>query len=407
MDRDTRLSIGGLHYITGYSCALFTAFPVHDGDAFLWETSNNFCMLVDGGGNQHQVADMLRGHSLSRVRLDVVVCTHNDSDHAKGLIGLLDCEDVEIRELWLPVEFRDSLVESKRIGVEETLALLRREIRVPVDEGEDPPRPHESTSTRKEEIATPLEEDLAEHAERLAAALPKRIASPPPKAGTSRKPGRKKRAKLTLGAELEAMRNIVELARRAHERGIPIVWLRVERPFDATRGYFTRYGVEVLNARAAAHTSPTSRPLEELLFLTTQNIRALVLRVTSGEEGERRVLFCSDSDLSFCSEPIKADVFTAPHHGATANDSAYERLPEEALAVRSDMVMAADKFRPSSRYLKHSHRMCTRCRGSSGSQTVRVWLGSFGVEPIGDPCSCVERATSTSSQTTDASESAE
>ena len=66
----------------------FIALPVGQGDAFYLERSD-FRVLVDGGRSKRAISGWVRD-ICETTFLDVVVCTHNDADHAYGILGLLE-----------------------------------------------------------------------------------------------------------------------------------------------------------------------------------------------------------------------------------------------------------------------------------------------------------------------------
>jgi beta-lactamase superfamily II metal-dependent hydrolase len=65
----------------------FIAIPVGQGDAFYLD-KGRWSVLVDGGSGRKNFA---KKFSLSTgvTAVDVAVCTHNDADHANGIIGFL------------------------------------------------------------------------------------------------------------------------------------------------------------------------------------------------------------------------------------------------------------------------------------------------------------------------------
>ncbi|MEM5642458.1 MBL fold metallo-hydrolase [Bacillus toyonensis] len=56
------------------------------GDSFLLK-DNEFSLLVDGGDGQTKIINHIREHTN---HLDVVICTHYDGDHIKGLLNLFE-----------------------------------------------------------------------------------------------------------------------------------------------------------------------------------------------------------------------------------------------------------------------------------------------------------------------------
>src|SRR6266511_1241687 len=75
------------------------AVPVGQGDAFYLER-NGWSVLVDGGRSRSGFASAFQ----TATRADgasVVVCTHNDADHANGILGFLEA-GFRCGEVWLP-----------------------------------------------------------------------------------------------------------------------------------------------------------------------------------------------------------------------------------------------------------------------------------------------------------------
>ena len=89
----------------GRSTNRFTALPVTMGDAFLLETSCG-TVLVDGGNHESSLPGLLAQSGLTGV--DILACTHNDSDHANGVIGFLESA-CTCKEVWLPDKWANLL----------------------------------------------------------------------------------------------------------------------------------------------------------------------------------------------------------------------------------------------------------------------------------------------------------
>lgn len=85
----------------------FIALPVRQGDAFYVETDNGFRVLVDGGRSRSDLPRLLRRYTKAE-HVNVLVCTHNDADHAEGVIGFLE-SGLHCGELWLPATWLDAL----------------------------------------------------------------------------------------------------------------------------------------------------------------------------------------------------------------------------------------------------------------------------------------------------------
>ena len=82
----------------------FTAIPVGSGDSFLLEKYGKK-IVVDGGRNKKYLRNYLKC-TANIDNIDVVVCTHNDIDHSRGILGLLDTScRIGIGEVWLPASW--------------------------------------------------------------------------------------------------------------------------------------------------------------------------------------------------------------------------------------------------------------------------------------------------------------
>lgn len=75
----------------------FTALTVREGDAFFME-DNGWKCLFDSGRDE-TIVNLLEYRGVDK--LDLAICSHNDSDHANGFIKLLE-SNIKIKEIWLP-----------------------------------------------------------------------------------------------------------------------------------------------------------------------------------------------------------------------------------------------------------------------------------------------------------------
>src|SRR5947209_2037945 len=86
--------------------ARFISIPVPNGDAFYLERAG-FSVLVDGGSSRFALPRLFDVH-VKRDGVDIAVCTHNDADHANGIIGFLEA-GLRARQVWLPGRWRHLL----------------------------------------------------------------------------------------------------------------------------------------------------------------------------------------------------------------------------------------------------------------------------------------------------------
>lgn len=373
----------------------FVALPVPKGDAFLFEGDNTF--LIDAGANKQRVLQLFRKHAHAP-DIDVLVCTHNDSDHAQGVPGLLGQSWPRVGEIWLPAEFKESLEESLKLGVAGTVKLLEDITDgTPIDAAADDDVARRDDSAAKDPsadrkpAAEPVTAALGAHAERLRERIVAKVG-----VGMLRRPfgasvAESASAGLTLSraTALRAMANIADIAKAAFKHNVPVVWLR--HVDHQVRGVpYSRHGLTVINAVRVARSRP--QPLLRLVALTLQNRRALVLRARVDDVHD--VLFCSDSRLEFQTRAFTGvSVFTAPHHGSPSNDVAYQWLPTTtSIAVRSDRQVAAGNATPTTKYSPGcSTRACTRCRASTRSdQAVEATFagGAWTLSKTTLRCTC-------------------
>ncbi|HBO2993431.1 TPA: MBL fold metallo-hydrolase [Pseudomonas aeruginosa] len=85
------------------------ALPIK-GESFLLRRGGK-AVLVDGGYNSRDLASALKTHAADLKRIDIVVCTHADRDHAGGLSDLIRTSGLTVGEFWLPGSWADSIPE--------------------------------------------------------------------------------------------------------------------------------------------------------------------------------------------------------------------------------------------------------------------------------------------------------
>lgn len=372
----------------------FIAIPVTQGDSFYLERGG-FSVLIDGGRNHAKFPSMFQ-RITKRDGVNVIVCTHNDADHANGILGYLEaglgCEEVWLPGRWLsvlPDVLRpfDEVVKQLADDVAET------DTSTHVEEPQSSLSPLEAYAERMhrgriedstaeemlsaerdgwpEQCAQMLEQ--AEPWEALSCCLGSwhpddrpiwlchhyRMLGP---AGDQ-----------LLWSAIDAADRIRAIATAAFHRGIPVRWFEfgTGAPSGGTRM------LQPINGRAVAKVYPRVAPLLEYLALTVSNKESLVFW-SPAAEGYPGVLFTADSDLTSVSLPSSLDnaIVTAPHHGSEKNANAYSAVASTAQNnaqsitwVRSD---GRYRSRPGSTYLRlSSRRLCTLCRHAQASVTAK------------------------------------
>lgn len=395
----------------------FIALPVAQGDAFYAQTDDGFRVLVDGGRSRRALPGLFRRYTKAD-HVDVLVCTHNDADHTEGIIGFLESE-LSCEELWLPATWLDAVL-NLPANAEEIVDFLweqlfdalhyrepqsRQEVgegtqqaawrillsALPPEAGPDNDDGEVSTAQEQEppiSLGVFLEEALPaleEHIHLLEVSLRQwwRYYAYPI--------GRWRYDQLSYtGTVLEDTHRLLEVARLALDRGIPIRCFRHNpRSAAAAEGYpLLPLSAKPVHCVGPARVRRTAREFFCLAFLTTVNKQSLVFCLQGGNQPG--VLFTADSDLEDVNLGLVAcgDIATAPHHGAKDNKLAYTKVGRPVIWVRSD---GHARSRPCAEYLSATGwRFCTLCRNSGRpKQAVQLYTRQRRwVRRLTLPCDC-------------------
>jgi len=391
----------------------FIALPVTQGDAFYAERADGFRVLVDGGRSRGALPELFRKYTPSR-GVDILVCTHNDADHAEGVIGFLD-SGLDCKELWLPDTWVDALL-SLPPAVDHTFGFLEQRLRsgglelqrVPAERGgdlqeeawqvvfpqlqEEPPegQPEETSAVENDAcrilIGHMLDDILPAIDEHLEAT--RWIITRCWKWPFAYWEWYWIRRDAFLETILSDVRRLLEVAKLALNRGVP---LRCFRHDPLRAAGVPGCPLIPLSGRGVKRIVPVLRRRDAETFwrfacLTTVNRSSLVCYL----EGRPGVLFTADSDLRDMNMQCMQEwsIATAPHHGSRDNGDAYGRVGKPMVWVRSD---GYSRVRPCREYLEApGRRFCTLCRGSGRSkQAIRLLLrGKRWVPLATQPCEC-------------------
>jgi hypothetical protein len=366
----------------------FSALPVNRGDAFLLRAGNE-CYLFDGGIQQPQAAQQLIGAGVTRLK--AAICSHNDADHANGIIGVLRSA-IHVDEVWIPGRWAQFLGSASSIQSVERpwWQALTDEIleRFCAAAGL-----HEIIQGyRENEAGDQVELDgksvggiqsIADALQMLAPRLPGHLTLAVATAGlTVPQVG-------TVSAALQAGLRIIDIAQLAINRNCR---LRLFEFKDALinedvqgTNFVSVNSKEVKRLRVVGN-------VVDLLCLTIVNRESLVFHHIN--QNDDPILFCADSDLSFLHGahfPVpQFTLATAPHHGSNDNRRLYARVSGKDFTwVRSDA--SATGPRPCPAYLRQTTRYCTICRRSNRlkQQVDLVWrAGQWIAAPNIHACSC-------------------
>lgn len=391
----------------------FEALPVK-GDAFLLAT-DRYHLLVDGGGSAITLAKALAGVS----RLDVVICTHADRDHAGGLTKILSvAKFLTVGEFWLPGAWTDYL-EDLVLRPAAFAAALGEDIYeifadgwsadAPPESEDDEPLPYDleilnrtgplsDLDRRTDELSVvpsdgetqpvPADDWFAalgrEYLNSAGARLPdaRTVAAASARARPFAKPLTKQQAKrrhAILVDAIDTAQRIREIAIQAIAHRVKVRWFdfsafKLNPPSGGWPGL-----IQPVNACELVVPPPRPRVSRvNFIALTTVNLESLVFQAVE-RPGIPAVLFCADSPLTggrhgpwpgLPRVPLGGILMTAPHHGRVSNAGAYA-IAEGWLPGSSRVftwVRSGGLGLPCAELLGR-RRFCTACGPTVGATT--------------------------------------
>jgi hypothetical protein len=335
----------------------------------------------------------------------LLVCTHNDSDHANGVWGFLE-HGLGAEEVWLPVSWTHrlaDLISRPQAFGHELIEDVNEYDPMPAGEGisyleavaetaEDvPPFPTEveeadPANTLEEAVSqgppTPafLFEILGRHTTGNSLSPQTTIWLPP------------KKVELLIEA-IAAANRIRGIALAAYHAGATIRWFEYTSSEKASGGNSL---LSPLNAVEKARILQRKYRALQFLSLTLSNSQSLVFFAPQEKEGPP-VLFSADSDFSFQQAIPWSEgmIITAPHHGAESSARVYERFLREAPRFVKPTWVRSDgriQSRPGPSFLTaHGTRHCTLCRNPhSRKRRVRLASRAGQFVPISSAtCTCI------------------
>jgi hypothetical protein len=339
------------------------------------------------------VSHLLRASPDSK--LDVIVCTHNDADHANGVWGVLEA-GIPCREVWLPGRWTerltDLLANPSKFYDELYNDWVRSRKRyaegTTLDEIGDvlardpPPRYVEARGDNS------IVKSLENAAEASSYSLPEKFLF---KFEARRWIVHGERDAGILAEAVEAASRIKKIALAAFHAGSTIRWFEF-----GSCGKSVYPIVAPLNSHEIMKMRRRVLGALDYLALSKANKESLVFHVAPTKK-HPGVIFSGDSDSQFSFKPEIGGnyLITAPHHGSESNSHAYtalESILKTACVVRSD---GRYRSRPGRSFLSlPCKRYCTTCRGTSTlKQTVELvskksdWVASQSVRQC--KCKCI------------------
>jgi len=354
----------------------FIAFPVGTGDAFYYERANKK-ILVDGGQSLTATTGYMATIA-NTSRLDIVVCTHNDNDHANGIIGLLENWPGTVKEVWLPGSWTKRMVTLLKDPYSFFTELLKDclshdaepfdlELLSATLDSRSVERDADETTTDIGSLLYEPHRFPTREMQRMLADL----CGPFPDYFRMRDHIGNERHRLLVEAVDAAfrIRKIIELA--CH-RGCKIRFFK----FSTCVSGGKKGVLEPVNSAEMVSRGSVNMSALTYLALTVANKESLVFLAPETKE-EPAVLFAADSDLNFAlpsKAPSRSLIITAPHHGSEENQNAYVAVADwlksgscAATWVRSDCKSSK---RPGASFKSQKTRHCTLCNSETDPKQI-------------------------------------
>lgn len=354
-----------------------TALPVNVGDSFLLRDEDKI-ILVDGGMNQQHIVQLLQHEQIPDNHIDLLVCTHYDADHINGIIGILQSNKFTFKELWLPEIlgsigytlskkirelFKDSREAMVYIGSEDSgyESIFTVQEYNEINHGS-------KENNSFEDIDTKVLDAFVDYPRFHCFELFWHFDS-----------NANYQMMLTLNSTVSLISN-------ALHSGAYIRWFKYNGYTHKTYG-FDLYSENALQTDITLYDSKLF--FLALYHLSLSDINKYSLVYMYQKENVPDVLFSADSDLHFYPQQVilkDNSIVTAPHHGSSANDSAYLKiLGKDLTFVRSDR---SQHKRPGQGYLNQTHRYCTICRNKTTKQKIELNYNGLVFTTSARVCTC-------------------
>lgn len=304
-----------------------TSLLIGSGDSFLIENGEeNY--LVDSGGNQRTILNLIP------TRINLAICTHNDSDHSKGFIGILKSKKHTVDEIWLPGIWATILDFVKKWKYD--IAFSREQLDNINLENID----LNELLTDTDESIDDLTDDLGFLSD---------IDDFP-------------YWRFFYNYDIISSKfyfninRILEIAKLSYENGVAIKWFFPDDNGDILINNFRPVNCKhLLKMRRISNNS--LKFFYQLAYLTSENEYSLVFEYYI--EGTPRILFTADSNVSIANPYTNQILVTAPHHGSKSNCQVYNNIKgTDIIWIRSDRPSFT---RPCQNFLSLRNKYCLSC----------------------------------------------
>jgi len=320
----------------------FRALEIGSGDAFLIETDGKQ-ILFDSGGSKSKIRDITKNNKI----IDLAICSHNDSDHSNGFIGLLESPSYEIKEIWLPgiwVPILDFIIEK---GINRKLIDLHFENIEEINQirNNNEEEFNYSSLVEESDISIGTFDDklqLISEIEDLDYFLSHRMIY----------------YHHWFNNEFINLDRILKIAGLAYKKGSLIRWFKPDNNNPTIQN--PNYSFTPLNSREIVKIDRVDASnFFKLLYLTNENKFSLVFEFYY--EDKPIITFSADSDFSFLSSRTYNNniIVTTPHHGSENNSIVYQKLKgDNIIWIRSDRK---NTHRPCLNFKNLSDKYCLSC----------------------------------------------
>lgn len=358
----------------------FIALPVSQGDAFYLERKD-FRVLVDGGKSKSAISPWMSSICKTDY-LDVLVCTHNDADHANGIAGLLENWEGTINEVWLPGSWTNRIKDVFEEPHQFCSELIRSLSEYDGDKSIDSLEAIEINCNTRDKIPAEFElGSIIEGSMPFPASFIEICLGYPGFESyyffyLHRLYSKDRNLISVFWEAIDAANNIRTITESAYHRGCKIRFFE----FGSTVSGGELNKLDPVNSKEIVDIRHIYKlNALEFIALSVSNMESLVF-YSPENANEPAVLFTADSDLKFTlpfPSPQKDIIVTSPHHGSDKNAHAYSVVATwlngssgKPIWVRSD---CRSKSRPGSSFLKQKSRVCTLCNCDlCQKQTVKL-----------------------------------
>jgi hypothetical protein len=304
-----------------------TSLLIGSGDSFLIENEGeNY--LIDSGGNQKLILNLIP------TKIHLAICTHNDSDHCNGFIGILKSKKHSIDEIWLPgiwatvIDFVKKWTYNTQFSREQLDNINLENINL-------------------NEILTDTDESIDDLTDELG--FLSDIDNFPY--------WRFFFNHSIINSKIHFNINrILQIAKLAYDKGVAIKWFFPDSNGDSLINNFRPVNCKHL-LRMKRIRNNNLNFFYQLAYLTSENEHSLVFEYYIDKLP--RILFTADSIISIANPYTSQIIVTAPHHGSHSNRQVYSTIKgTDLIWIRSDRPSFT---RPCQDFLHLKKKYCLSC----------------------------------------------